>query len=517
MAEGYLENFIQAIFDVMSEREKISSMVVGGDGRFFNKDAIQVIIKIASANGCSRIMVARDGILSTPAASNIIRKYSLNGGIILSASHNPGGKDKDFGVKFNTSNGGPASSQITEAIFETSKRLMRYLMSDIPDLDLGKTGSFKTEDAEITVFDPVSDYVELMENIFDFDKIARLFRTQRFSMCFDAMNAVTGPYATAVFEKKLGAPQGSVIRSTPLEDFGGVHPDPNLNHAKELVSAMFSANGHDFGAASDGDGDRNMILGKNIFVSPGDSLAIIAANHHLIPAYAKGIKGVARSMPTSQAVDKVAKKLGIACYETPTGWKYFGNLLDSSLVTLCGEESFGTGSDHVREKDGLWAVLFWLNILASKEKSVSEIVMEHWRQFGRDFYSRHDYEGLDTQIANEFMENLRNKLHFFTGKGSGKYEVTWADDFSYIDPVDKSLTEKQGVRLGFSCGARAVFRLSGTGTKGATLRIYYEQPENDHQLFLNDPQLLLAQLIKNTADITRLQERTGRDKPDVIT
>lgn len=517
MEKGYLENFVQAIFDAMAPCEPIESMVVGGDGRFFNKAAIQIIIKIAIANGCKKLMIARDGILSTPAASNIIRKYHLNGGIILSASHNPGGIDKDFGIKFNSSNGSPASTQITEAIFEKSKQLSRYMMSDMPDIDLGVLGGFQIEGCEVNVFDPVEDYVSLMKGIFDFDRIANLLQNKRFSMCFDAMNAVTGPYAKAIFEQRLGAPAGSVMRATPMEDFGGAHPDPNLSHAKELVAAMFSENGHDFGAASDGDGDRNMILGKGIFVSPGDSLAILAANYHLIPAYKGGISGVARSMPTSQAVDKVAKHLGVACYETPTGWKYFGNLLDASFVTLCGEESFGTGSNHVREKDGLWAALFWLNILACTKKSVAQIVMDHWKQFGRDFYSRHDYEGIDVQIANEFMDGLRRDLSAMKGKGVGRYQVAWADDFSYLDPIDKSFTEKQGIRLGFEGEARAVFRLSGTGTKGATLRIYFEQPEKDHHLFEDDTQKRLTGLIEATCQLTKLEERIGRAKPDVVT
>jgi phosphoglucomutase len=513
----YLENFIQSIFDTLSECEG-KTLVVGGDGRYYNRQAIQIILKMAAANRFGRILVGRAGILSTPAVSALIRKYQTHGGIILSASHNPGGPEGDFGIKYNNDNGSPAPENLTRAIYSRSCEIDHYLISDLPDLELDELGNTRLEDMEVSIIDPVSDYAELMTHLFDFPRIKALFNSGLFSMCFDAMHAVTGPYAVEILEHQLEAQAGTVINAEPLEDFGGGHPDPNLAHARLLVDLMNSGQGApDFGAASDGDGDRNMILGHNIFVSPSDSLAIMAANAHLIKGYKNGLAGVARSMPTSMAVDRVAEVLGIVCYETPTGWKFFGNLLDQKLITLCGEESFGTGSDHVREKDGLWAVLFWLNLIAVRQLSVREIVDQHWAKFGRNYYSRHDYEKLDKSAADALMEELRASLGDLPGRDFGERQLNRCDDFSYTDPVDHSHSEHQGIRLLFEDGARIVFRLSGTGTEGATLRIYVELFEPDPARHHIDPQEVLAPLFDIAADLAQLETRFGRTSPDVIT
>jgi phosphoglucomutase len=513
----YLENFIQSIFDTLGDcNGKI--LVVGGDGRYYNRTAIQVILKMAAANNFARVLVGQAGILSTPAVSALIRKYSTDGGIILSASHNPGGPTGDFGVKFNNDNGSPAPENLTRSIFARSLEIDRYLISDGPDIDLDQLGETSLENMTVAVIDPVSDYAELMSHLFDFPQIKALFNSGLFSMCFDAMHAVTGPYAVEILEHQLGAQSGTVINAEPLEDFGGGHPDPNLTHARLLVDLMNSGQGApDFGAASDGDGDRNMILGYNIFVSPSDSLAIMAANAHLIQGYKSGLAGIARSMPTSMAVDRVAEALGIHCYETPTGWKFFGNLLDQRLITLCGEESFGTGSDHIREKDGLWAVLFWLNLIAVRQQSVREIVDQHWARFGRNYYQRHDYENLDKTIAETLMEELRANLAELAGQRFGERQLSQCDDFSYTDPVDHSRSEHQGIRLLFTDGARIVLRLSGTGTEGATLRIYVEHFEPDPTRHHLDPGDVLAPLFAIVNQVTGLEQRFGRTGPDVIT
>jgi phosphoglucomutase len=512
----YLENFIQSIFDVIGEI-KGKTIVLGGDGRFYNREALQIIIKMAAANGIGRIMVGLGGILSTPAASCVIRKHGLQGGIILSASHNPGGPKGDFGVKYNIENGGPSPEHVTESIYKHSLEIDTYRFFDAPDVDLDQLGENRIGDMVVEVFDSVADYLQLMERLFDFDRMRRLLSSREFNMVYDGMNAVTGPYARAILEERLGAPPGTVINGDPLPDFGGIHPDPNLKHARELVEIMRSENGPDFGAASDGDGDRNMILGSGFFVTPSDSLAVLAANADLVPGYSGGLSGVARSMPTSMAVDRVAEAMGIQCYETPTGWKFFGNLLDAGRVTLCGEESFGTGSDHIREKDGLWAVLFWLNLLAVKGESVERIVQDHWRKFGRNFYSRHDYEGLEVDVANGLMSNLRDSLSGLVEKRLGNYEVEIADDFSYTDPIDGSLSTGQGVRIIFRGASRIVFRLSGTGTEGATLRVYLERYETDPERQDQDTQEALSELISIADNIAQIRDRTGREAPSVIT
>ena len=518
----YLENFIQSIFDSL-EAYQGQTLVLGGDGRYYNRQAIQIILKMAAANGFGRVLVGRGGILSTPAASCIIRKNQAFGGIILSASHNPGGPEGDFGVKYNISNGGPAPEKVTSAIYQRSQVIDRYQILEANDVDLNHVGTTQLGNLTVEVIDEVADYAQLMQSLFDFDRIHDLLvkpqgdLARAFRICIDSLHAVTGPYAKDIFEQRLGATPGTVIHGTPLEDFGGGHPDPNLVYAHDLVEIMYGNNAPDFGAASDGDGDRNMILGNNFFVTPSDSLAVLAANATLVPGYSSGLAGVARSMPTSQAVDRVAAKLGIDCYETPTGWKFFGNLLDAGKATLCGEESFGTGSDHVREKDGLWAVLFWLNILAVRKQSVAQIVQEHWQTYGRNYYSRHDYEGVETDKANTLMANLRSQLSTLPGKQLGQYQVEYSDDFSYTDPVDGSVSDKQGVRLGFSDGSRVVFRLSGTGTQGATLRVYLESYEADASKHNQDPQQALASLITIADEVAQIRSLTGRDQPTVIT
>ena len=511
----YLENFVQSIFDAIKV-PKGTTLTLGGDGRYYNREAIQIILKMAAANGFGRVLVGQAGILSTPAASCIIRKYKTFGGIILSASHNPGGVDGDFGIKYNTANGGPAPEKITEAIFEKSKSIQIYKIVDAPDVALDVIGETDLVGMKVQVIDAVADYAELMESLFDFNAIKELL-TSGFRMKFDAMHAVTGPYAQEIFIKRLGAPADSLMNCMPSPDFGGGHPDPNLTYAHELVEIIYGENAPDFGAASDGDGDRNMILGKGFFVTPSDSLALIAANAKMVKGYAKGLAGVARSMSTSGAVDMVAKSLDIPCFETPTGWKFFGNLMDADQVTLCGEESFGTGSSHVREKDGLWAVLFWLNILAIKRQSVEQIVKRHWLQFGRNVYSRHDYEDLPLDAAHGVIEHLRSNFGTMTGKNFGKYTIKSCDDFSYTDSIDGSISTKQGLRILFTDGSRIVFRLSGTGTSGATLRIYLEAFEPDTSKHDLDAQIALSEMIKIALQISELKERTGRDTPTVIT
>lgn len=515
MQPNYLENFVQSIFDSL-EGFKGKTLVIGGDGRYYNDVAIQTAIRIAAANGFGQVLVGQGGLLSTPGASHVIRHHKAFGGIILSASHNPGGRDGDFGIKYNVGNGGPAPEKITEAIFARTKVIDRYLTVDAPDIDLGTIGTQYVGDLRVEVIDPVADYADLMQTLFDFERIRAMFASG-FRMQFDAMHAVTGPYAHRILEGLLGAPKGTVINGTPSPDFGGGHPDPNLVYAKDLYDLMMGPDAPDFGAASDGDGDRNLIIGRGRFVTPSDSLAILAANAPHAPGYAAGIAGIARSMPTSAAADRVAEKLGIEMHETPTGWKFFGNLLDAGRVTICGEESAGTGSNHVREKDGLWAVLLWLNVLASRQQSVDAIVLDHWATYGRNYYTRHDYDEVDSAAANALVEALRAKLPGLPGQSLAGREVTYADDFTYHDPVDGSSSAKQGVRIGFKDGSRIVFRLSGTGTVGATLRVYierYEPPHGQHDL---ETQLALAPLIALADEIAGIKARTGRDAPSVIT
>ncbi|MFM9836395.1 MAG: alpha-D-glucose phosphate-specific phosphoglucomutase [Methylophilaceae bacterium] len=511
----YLENFVQSIFNTL-ELPKNATLTLGGDGRYYNAQAIQTIIKLAAANGFAKVILGQGGILSTPAASHIIRKYKTFGGIILSASHNPAGPEDDFGIKYNTPNGGPAPEKITEAIFVKTKSINEYRCAEMPDVDIYALGETHFDGFAVEVINPVNDYADLMAGMFDFAAIKTLF-TNGFKMKFDGMHAVTGPYAKEIFINRLGAPQASLMNCDVSETFGGGHPDPNLTYAHDLVDVLYGGDAPDFGAASDGDGDRNMILGKSFFVTPSDSLAIIAANATVIPAYKQGIAGVARSMPTSAAVDGVAAKLNIACYETPTGWKFFGNLMDANKVTLCGEESFGTGSNHVREKDGLWAVLCWLNIIAVKQQSVEVIVKAHWAEFGRNVYSRHDYENIPTEAANSVIDHLRANFADMTGKTYGNFTIKTCDDFSYTDPIDSSFSCRQGLRILFEDGSRIVFRLSGTGTEGATIRIYLEAFEPDIAKHDLDAQVALNEMIQIALNISKLKEKTGREKPTVIT
>ena len=506
----YAENFIQSVFDTL-EGYQGKTLVIGGDGRYFNSNVIITAIRMASANGFGRVIVGRDGLLSTPAASNIIRQYKAFGGLILSASHNPGGPDGDFGIKYNTGNGGPAPEKITDAIFARTKTIDSYKIVS-GTVDLSRLGSAKIADMTIDVIDPVEDYAKLMQQLFDFDAISALFKSG-FRMKFDGMGAITGPYGSRILEDLLGSGAGTVMNGIPLPDFGGHHPDPNLVHAKELVDLVMPEGGPEFGAASDGDGDRNLIIGRGMYVTPSDSLAIIAANAQLAPGYASGIAGVARSMPTSCAADRVAAKLKINTYETPTGWKFFGNLLDAGLATVCGEESFGTGSNHVREKDGLWAVLMWLNILARRKQTVKDIVTQHWGEYGRNFYTRHDYEEVDSDAANKLVTVLRDSLP----KLVGHHGISKADDFSYDDPVDGSSTKNQGLRLIFENGSRIIYRLSGTGTSGATLRVYVESYEADTTKHMIETQTALSHYIALARNIAGIEMHTGRAAPTVIT
>jgi phosphoglucomutase len=511
----YLENFVQATLEAASLTPG-ATLVVGGDGRYYNDVAVQTIVRLAAGNGIGRVIVGRDGLLSTPAASCLIRERHADGGIILSASHNPGGPNGDFGIKYNLSNGGPAPERVTNDIATRARTLTRYRLTETPDLDLSRIGEQRAGNMVVEIIDPVADYAALMQRLFDFDAIRDLLSAP-FRLRFDAMHAITGPYACDIIERRLGAATGSVMNATPLPDFGGGHPDPNLTYAHDLVELLFADDAPDFGAASDGDGDRNMILGRRFFVTPSDSLAVIAANATLAPGYARGLAGVARSMPTSQAVDRVASTLGIECFETPTGWKFFGNLLDAGRITLCGEESFGTGSDHVREKDGLWAVLFWLNIVAQRRQSVEQIVREHWATYGRNYYTRYDYEGIDTEAGAELMKHLRSRLPSLPGHSLGGARVENADDFKYHDPVDGSTSEGQGIRVLFDDGSRIVYRLSGTGTEGATLRVYIERFEPVVTRQNRETSEALRDLVDVAGSLAEIEARTGRQEPTVIT
>jgi len=511
----YLAAFVQAIFDSQPGLRG-GCLVLGGDGRYFNREAAALILRMAAANGVARTIVGGGALLSTPAASAVIRRHGAQGGIILSASHNPGGPDGDFGVKFNGANGGPAPESVTDAIYQATQTLQRYLILDDPAPEFDQPGKTRLGGMEIDVIDPVADHIAVLQRLFDFDAIRDLLKSG-FSMRFDGMHAITGPYARRALVDLLGASPDCLINAEPLPDFGGGHPDPNPAHAEELMRLMQAANGPDFGAASDGDGDRNMILGRGIAVSPSDSLAFLTANAELVPGYVAGLAGVARSMPTSRAVDAVARKLGIPCFETPTGWKFFGSLLDAGRITLCGEESYGTGSDHVREKDGLWAVLFWLNILARRRQPVAALLAEHWRQYGRHYYSRHDYEALETSQAQAAMADLAAALPALTGREIGGLKITAADDFAYTDPVDGAESRHQGLRI--ICGeqARIVARLSGTGTEGATIRLYFEYFEPDPSRQQQDVQHRLLPLITFAEELLNLRQRTGRNGADVIT
>ncbi|WP_417462468.1 alpha-D-glucose phosphate-specific phosphoglucomutase [Kordiimonas sp.] len=510
----YLENFVQSIFNAVENMEG-ATLILGGDGRYYNRDAVQIILRMAAANGVARVVVGQGGLLSTPAASCLIRKQKAKGGIILSASHNPGGPDEDFGIKYNSDNGGPAPEVITNAIYAESQSIREYRTLDTADIELSEIAELSLGGMAVEIVDPVKEYRKLMKRLFNFKKIKKLFKSG-FRLRFDAMHAITGPYAQDILERKLGAPKGTVINAEPLEDFGGHHPDPNPVHARALFDVMFAPGAPDMGAASDGDGDRNIVLGRGIYVAPSDSLAVLAANAHLAPGYENGLAGVARSMPTSCAVDRVAAEVGMPCFETPTGWKFFGNLLDAGKATLCGEESAGTGSDHVREKDGLWAVLLWLNILAERQESIQEIMHAHWRTYGRNFYSRHDYEAVDSAAAEALMTALRAKLVTLPGQSVEGETVASADDFTYTDPVDGSVSNNQGVRILFESGARVVFRLSGTGTDGATLRVYLERYVADPEEFETETQVALERIIGAADQIAGIFQHTGRKEPDVI-
>ena len=519
MQPGYVENFVQAVFNAVREESNTDfrqeTLVVGGDGRYFNRAAIQTILRIAAANGFGRVLVGRGGILSTPAVSAVIRRRDALGGLVLSASHNPGGIEEDFGIKYNIRNGGPAPEAVTARIYQQTLTIDHYLWIDHPDIDLDHDGNFTIGDTEVVIIDPITDYATVLEELFDFEDLRALFQSG-FRMLFDAMHAVTGPYAHYILEQRLGAPSGTVIHGTPEEDFGGHHPDPNLVHAAELVERMSASDAPELGAACDGDGDRNLILGRNFFVTPGDSLAIIAEYaQKCIPGYRAGLAGVARSMPTSMAVDRVAATLGIACYETPTGWKFFGNLMDAGMCTICGEESFGTGSNHVREKDGLWAVLCWLSILAETRRSVAEVVHEHWQRFGRSYYQRHDYEGLEATAATQMIVALRDKLPILSGVAFADSHITMADEFSYTDPVDGSMSTGQGIRIFLEDGSRIVCRLSGTGTEGATLRLYLERYQRDGGG--KDINNVLGPVSQAARELLELRVRCGREEPTIIT
>ena len=510
----YLENFVQALLDVAA-LDSDATLIVGGDGRFLNREALQVIVRMAAANGITRVMVGQGGLLSTPAASHLIRLHGA-GGIILSASHNPGGPNGDFGIKYNVGNGGPAPESFTNEVARRAAALTSYRIAELGDIPLDTVGTHTFDGYTVMVVDPVAEYATLMESLFDFTAIRAMF-ARGFTMRFDAMHAITGPYATEILERRLGAAAGTVLNGTPLPDFGGGHPDPNLTYAHDLVEELFGTSAPDFGAASDGDGDRNMVLGQRFFVTPSDSLAILAANATLAPGYASGIAGVARSMPTSAAVDRVAQVMNLPCFETPTGWKFFGNLLDAGRITLCGEESFGTGSNHVREKDGLWAVLFWLNIVAARKESVQQIVTGHWKRFGRNYYTRYDYEEVPSDAANGVMEQLRSQQASLVGQTVAGRRISAADDFSYLDPIDGSTSAHQGLRILFDDGARIIYRLSGTGTAGATLRVYIESYVAGPDGLDRDPQDALKNLVQAAIELSEIPSRTGRSAPTVIT
>ena len=510
---NYAENFIQSVFDVIERERAGATLVIGGDGRFLNREVIQIAIRMAAAATFARVVVGQRGILSTPAASNLIRRRGALGGLILSASHNPGGPDEDFGIKYNVANGGPAPEGVTDAIYARTQVIDTWYAADTPDIDLDTLSEVQVAGMTVEVVDPVADYADLMERLFDFDAI----RDAGLTMAFDAMNAVTGPYAREILECRLGFAAGTVRNGTPLSDFGGHHPDPNLVHARELYETMMAPDAPDFGAASDGDGDRNLIIGRGRFVTPSDSLAMLAANAHMAPGYAAGLKGIARSMPTSAAADRVAAELGIPAFETPTGWKFFGNLLDAGCATICGEESAGTGSDHVREKDGLWAVLLWLNILAATGKSVDQVARDHWARFGRNYYARHDYEGVDSAAADALMQELRGKLATLPRTTIGALTIAAADDFAYTDPTDGSVSANQGVRILFEGGSRVVFRLSGTGTSGATLRVYLERYEPADGDLDADTGAMLADVVAVADELAGIRRHTGRSEPDVVT
>ena len=512
MQPNYFENFIQTIFNTIGG-VRGKTYVVGGDGRYYNDTAIQKFIKMAAANGVAKLIVGQKGFMSTPAGSNVLLKNKTNGAFIFSASHNPGGPDADFGVKYSDETGGQVPTSITDAIYKNSQTISEYKIFDSADIDISKIGTQQLGEMVIEVIDPIKDYVEMLEGIFDFNALKQLFKSG-FTMKFDAMNAVTGPYAKRIFEEILGAAAGSVINAVPKPDFGGLHPDPNMVYAKELIGIMYGNDAPDFGAANDGDGDRNMILGKKFFVSPSDSLSILTDNYKLIPAYKNGIYGVAKSAATSTAVCRTAKALGLDCYEVPTGWKYFVNLMASNRITFCGEESFGTGSSHIREKDGIWAVLFWLSIIAATGKSVEEITVDHWKKYGRSYYIRFDFEGIDKDAADKLMADLEKKLPSLAGKKYGSYEVSEAAPFIYVDPVDGSST-KNGLIVRLADGSRIVYRLSGTGTSGATLRVYMEKFEKDR--LREDPLEMLKDIAGIAADIAEIETRTGKQQPDVIT
>jgi phosphoglucomutase len=511
----YIENFVQSVFDVLDGFQG-KTLVIGGDGRFYNREATQIVIRMAAAAGFGRVLVGQGGILSTPAASHVIRKYGAFGGFVLSASHNPGGPDEDFGIKYNIGNGGPATETVTDAVYARTKTIDVYRIVDTADIDIDSLGTQDVAGMTVEVIDSVADYAELMESLFDFPAIRAMF-AGGFRLSFDAMSAVTGPYAQAIFEGLLGAPEGTVVNGTPLPDFGHHHPDPNLVHAKELYDRMMAPDAPDLGAASDGDGDRNLIIGRGAYVTPSDSLAVLAANADLAPGYKAGIAGIARSMPTSGAADQVAKARGLPIFETPTGWKFFGNLLDAGLVTICGEESAGTGSNHVREKDGLWAVLLWLNILAVKQTSVAQIMDDHWRLYGRNYYARHDYEAIATEKADALMAALRASLPTLPGRETAGGTIATADDFSYLDQTDGSVSKNQGVRIIFADGSRLVFRLSGTGTQGATLRLYIERFEPSSGKLDLETGAALAPLIAAAEELAGIVGYTGIDAPTVIT
>ncbi|MGL4323574.1 MAG: alpha-D-glucose phosphate-specific phosphoglucomutase [Beijerinckiaceae bacterium] len=511
----YLENFIQSLFDTLDGYQG-KTLVIGGDGRYHNNVAVQTAIRMAAANGFGRCIIGQNGLLSTPAASNLIRTTGAFGGIVLSASHNPGGHDGDFGIKYNTGNGGPAPESITDAVFERTKIISHYKTYFTGDIDISTIGTVELGEMTVEIVDPVAAYETMMAKLFDFDAIRALFHTG-FRLQFDAMSAITGPYATRILEGALGARQGTVMNGTPLPDFGGHHPDPNLVHAKHLLDLAFANDAPDMCAASDGDGDRNLVIGRGQFVTPSDSLAILAANLHCAPGYKNGLIGIARSMPTSGAADRVAAAKKIPLYETPTGWKFFGNLLDAGKVSICGEESAGVGSDHVREKDGLWAILLWLNIIAVRKQSIRDIVHDHWATYGRNYYARHDYEEIATEGANALMAHLRASLAALPGQPCGAMRIASADDFSYDDPIDGSTTTKQGIRILFDDGSRIVYRLSGTGTAGATLRVYLDRFEPDTSRHNQPTEQVLADLIACANTIAQIKELTQRDAPSVIT